>query len=71
MRESSVKGFIHVAMSALAVVEAVHSKTAARRVLNGVCAAYHAACVVYHFRYEIDKVDETFPLTNLRPRGKV
>ena len=67
MRESSVKGLIHAAMSLLAVVEAVHSQTAARRVLNGVCAAYHAACVVYHVRYE----DKTLPLTNSRPRSKV
>jgi len=68
MRESNVKGLIHAAMSALAVVEAVHSQTAARRVLNGLSAVYHAACVVYHFRYEID---ETLPLTNFRPRSKV
>jgi hypothetical protein len=66
MRQSHVKGLIHAAMSALAVVEAVHSQTAARRVLNGVSAAYHAVCVVYLFRYEID---ETLPLTNSRPRG--
>jgi hypothetical protein len=65
MRESHVKGLIHAAMSALAVVEAVHSQTVARRVLNGVSAIYHAACVVYHFRYE----DETLPLTNSRPWG--
>jgi hypothetical protein len=66
MRASSVKGLIHVAMSALAVVEAAYSQTTARRVLNGLSAVYHAACVVYHFRYEID---ETFPLTNSRQRS--
>jgi hypothetical protein len=68
---SSVKGLIHAAMSALAVVEAVHSQTAARRVLNGASAIYHAACTVYHFRYEIDDRDETLPLTNSRPRSRV
>ena len=52
MRESNVKGLIHAAMSALAVVEAVHSQTTARRVLNGVSAVYHAVCVVYHFAWE-------------------
>jgi hypothetical protein len=65
IREAHVKGLIHADMSALAVVEAVHSQTAARRVLNGVSAIYHAACVVYHLQYE----DETFPLTNSRQRG--
>jgi hypothetical protein len=65
IREAHVKGLIHAAMSALAVVEAVHSQTTARRVLNGVSAMYHAACVVYHFRYE----DETLPLTNSLRRG--
>ena len=65
MRESNVKGLIHAAMSLLAVVEAVHSQTAARRVLNGASAVYHAVCTVYHFRYE----DETLPLTNSRRRG--
>ena len=65
MRESSVKGIIHAAMSALAVVEAAYSQTTARRVLNGVSAIYHAACVVYHLQYE----DETLPLTNSRRRG--
>jgi hypothetical protein len=68
MRESSVKGLIHAAMAGLAVVEAVHSQTAARRVLNGMSAIYHAACVVYHFRYEID---ETLPLTNSRLKSRV
>jgi hypothetical protein len=67
MRASSVKGLIHAAMSLLAAVEAAHSQTAARRVLNGASAIYHAVCVVYHFRYE----DETLPLTNPRRRGKV
>jgi hypothetical protein len=66
--KATAKGLIHAAMSALAVVEAVHSQTAARRVLNGVSAVYHAACVVYHFRYEID---ETLPLTNGEPRSRV
>jgi hypothetical protein len=66
MRASSVKGLIHAAMSALAVIEAIHSQTAARRVLNGVSAIYHAVCVVYHVRYEID---ETLPLTNPQRRG--
>jgi hypothetical protein len=65
MRESHVKGLIHAAMSLLAVVEAAHSQTAARRVLNGMSAIYHATCTVYHLRYE----DETLPLTNSRPRG--
>jgi hypothetical protein len=63
IREAHVKGLIHAAMAGLAIVEAVHSQTTARRVLNGVSAIYHAACVVYHFRYE----DETLPLTNSRP----
>jgi hypothetical protein len=49
---AAAKGLIHAAMSALAVIEAVHSQTAARRVLNGVSAIYHAACVVYHLKYE-------------------
>jgi len=65
MRASSVKGLIHAAMSALAVFEAAHSQTTTRRVLNGASAIYHAACVVYHFRYE----DETLPLTNSLRRG--
>ena len=68
MRESSVKGLIHAAMSALAVVEAVHSQTAARRVLNGLSAVYHALCVVYHFRYE---VDENKDLTCRVPRARI
>jgi hypothetical protein len=63
MRESSVKGFIHAAMSALAVVEAVHSKTAARRVLNGVCATYHGLAVIYHLKYE--------DLTSSEPRVRI
>ena len=60
---SSVKGLIHAAMSALAVVEAVHSQTATRRVLNGVSAVYHAACVVYHLKYE--------DLTDGVPRARI
>jgi hypothetical protein len=65
--KTTVKGLIRAAMSALAVVEAAYSQTAARRVLNGVSAIYHAACVVYHVRYE----DETLPLTNSRLRNRV
>ena len=68
MRESSIKGIIHAAMSALAIVEAVESKHAARRALNGLSAAYHALCVVYHFRYE---VDENKDLTSRVPRARI
>ena len=68
MRESSIKGIIHAAMSALALVEAVESKHAARRALNGLSAVYHALCVVYHFRYE---VDENQDLTRRVPRARI
>ena len=68
MRESSIKGIIHAAMSALAIVEAVESKHAARRALNGLSAVYHALCVVYHFRYEID---ENQDLTRRVPRARI
>jgi hypothetical protein len=68
MKESSVKALIHAAMAGLALVEAADSKTAARRVLNGVSAVYHGLAVIYHFRYEID---ETLPLTNSRPQGRM
>ena len=68
MRESSIKGLIHAAMSALAIVEAVESKHAARRALNGLSAVYHALCVVYHFRYEID---ENKDLTSRVPRARI
>ena len=68
MRESSIKGIIHAAMSALAIVEAVESKHAARRALNGLSAVYHALCVVYHFRYE---VDENKDLTSRVPRVRI
>ena len=68
MRESSIKGIIHAAMSALAIVEAVESKHAARRALNGLSAVYHALCAVYHFRYEID---ENQDLTSRVPRARI
>ena len=68
MRESSIKGIIHAAMSALAIVEAAESKHAARRALNGLSAVYHALCVVYHFRYE---VDENKDLTSRVPRARI
>ncbi len=68
MRESSIKGIIHAAMSALAIVEAVESKHAARQALNGLSAVYHALCVVYHFRYEID---ENQDLTRRVPRVRI
>ena len=54
MRDSTAKGLFHAAMSALAIVEAVESKHAARRALNGLSAVYHALCVVYHLKYEGD-----------------
>ena len=68
MRESTIKGLLHAAMSALAIVEAVESKHAARRALNGLSAVYHALCVVYHFRYE---VDENKDLTSRVPRARI
>ena len=54
MRDSTAKGLLHAAMSALAIVEAAESKHAARRALNGLSAVYHALCVVYHLKYEGD-----------------
>ena len=68
MRESNIKGLLHAAMSALAIVEAAESKHAARRALNGLSAVYHALCVVYHFRYE---VDENKDLTSRVPRVRI
>ena len=65
MRESSIKGIIHAAMSALAIVEAVESKHAARRALNGLSAVYHALCVVYHFRYEVDENQGNYIVNSL------
>ena len=68
MRESTIKGLLHVAMSALAIVEAAESKHAARRALNGLSAVYHALCVVYHLKYEID---ENQDLTRRVPRARI
>jgi hypothetical protein len=68
MRESHIKGLIHAAMSALALVEAAESKHAARRALNGLSAVYHALCVVYHLKYEID---ENQDLTRRVPRARI
>ena len=65
MRESSIKGLIHAAMSALAIVEAVESKHVARQALNGLSAVYHALCVVYHFRYEIDENQGNYIVNSL------
>ena len=59
---------MHAAMSALAIVEAVESKHAARRALNGLSAVYHALCVVYHLKYEID---ENQDLTRRVPRARI
>ena len=66
VKDSVMKAVMHAAMSALAIVEAAESKHAARRALNGLSAVYHALCVVYHLKYEID---ENQDLTNSRPRG--
>ena len=68
MKESHIKGLIHAAMSALAIVEAAESKHAARRALNGLSAVYHALCVVYHLKYE---VDENQDLTSRVPRARI
>jgi hypothetical protein len=68
MKESHIKGLVHAAMSALAIVEAVESKHAARRALNGLSAVYHALCVVYHLKYEID---ENQDLTRRVPRARI
>jgi hypothetical protein len=68
MRDSTAKGLLHVAMSALAIVEAAESKHAARRALNGLSAVYHALCVVYHLKYEID---ENQDLTSRVPRARI
>ena len=68
VKDSTMKAVMHAAMSALAIVEAVESKHAARRALNGLSAVYHALCVVYHFRYE---VDENKDLTKSSPKSRV
>jgi hypothetical protein len=68
MKASHIKGLIHAAMSALAIVEAAESKHAARRALNGLSAVYHALCVVYHLKYEID---ENQDLTRRVPRARI
>jgi len=66
VKDSAMKAVMQAAMSALAIVEALESKHAARRALNGLSAVYHALCAPYHFRYEID---ENQDLTRRVPRG--
>ena len=68
VKDSVMKAVMHAAMSALALVEAAESKHAARRALNGLSAAYHALCALYHFRYEID---ENQDLTSRVPRARI
>ena len=67
MKLSTGKGLLHAAMSALAIVEAAESKRVSRRALNGLSAAYHAICVVYHLKYEIENQD----LTRRVPRVRI
>ena len=67
VKDSTMKAVMHAAMSALAIVEAVESKHAARRALNGLSAVYHALCVVYHLKYEIENQD----LTRRVPRARI
>ena len=68
VKDSVMKAVMHAAMSALAIVEAAESKHAARRALNGLSAVYHALCVVYHLKYE---VDENQDLTIRVPRARI
>ena len=68
VKDSVMKAVMHAAMSALAIVEAAESKHAARRALNGLSAVYHALCVVYHLKYE---VDENQDLTIRVPRVRI
>ena len=65
MQESSIKGLLHAAMSALAIVEAAESKRVSRRALNGLSAAYHALCALYHFRYEVDENQGNYIVNSL------
>ena len=67
VKDSVMKAVMHAAMSALAIVEAAESKHAARRALNGLSAVYHAHCVVYHLKYEIENKD----LTCRVPRARI
>ena len=68
MRDSTAKGLLHAAMSALAIVEAAESKHAARRALNGLSAVYHALCVVYHLKV---RNNENQDLTRRMPRARI
>ena len=67
VKDSVMKAVMHAAMSALAIVEAAESKHASRRALNGLSAVYHALCVVYHLKYEIENQD----LTSRVPRARI
>ena len=48
----AVKGWVHLALAALAGYEAAQSTTKGRKFLNAVTAGYHAHAALYHFCYE-------------------
>ena len=48
----AVKGWIHLALAALAGYEVAQSTTKGRKFLNAVTAGYHAHAALYHFVWE-------------------
>ena len=54
MRETTLKGLVHLALAALAVYEARTSTTNARRIFNGAACGWHAYSAYDHFFIEKD-----------------
>jgi hypothetical protein len=52
VKDTTLKGLVHLGLAALATYEAARSTTRARKVLNGAAAGWHLHATVYHLLYE-------------------
>jgi len=52
MKQSTLKGLVHLALAVVGAAETLTAKTGARKFLLGTMVGFHAHATLYHFCYE-------------------
>ena len=59
MKNTHLKGLVHGALALGALVEALTTKSRARRLLSGAACGYHVHATMYHLMYEQEETHGT------------
>jgi hypothetical protein len=64
MKETTLKGLVHLGLTIAGLVELRNSSTPARKLLVGALVGWHAHATLFHFLYEKDENEDLSEMQN-------